>query len=274
MKADRQHKEATSRLIQPSKGGGGYIVDNRKKMNDNIWNTTGTPSPINVIQLAKADLFIQGTNTVSARVGKDDHATGGVDHAEQKSWDQALPEIRKEFHKESKDTVVILFEIDMSVCEACQDWFEKTAFESLQILSTTNGGKKFQLIVKVGDVQTEILGVDNTRWPKGVGDVVRVPGIESLRNMLTKWGGLSGDSFFYYGEDGCEIRVKVEEWEDMDVKILEVQSEIQKSNNIYNSFLETGMLLLGDRKEIDFESIEKEKSELGLAGLKHSVSIL
>lgn len=29
MKAERQHKEATSRVIQPSKGGGGYIVDNR-----------------------------------------------------------------------------------------------------------------------------------------------------------------------------------------------------------------------------------------------------
>lgn len=29
MKAERQHKEATSRVIQPSKGGGGHIVDNR-----------------------------------------------------------------------------------------------------------------------------------------------------------------------------------------------------------------------------------------------------
>ena len=29
MKAERQHKECASRVLQPSKGGGGHIVDNR-----------------------------------------------------------------------------------------------------------------------------------------------------------------------------------------------------------------------------------------------------
>ena len=31
MKAERQHKECTSRVLQPSKGGGGHIVDNRSQ---------------------------------------------------------------------------------------------------------------------------------------------------------------------------------------------------------------------------------------------------
>lgn len=29
MKAEKQYKEATSRVIQPLKGGGGYVVNNR-----------------------------------------------------------------------------------------------------------------------------------------------------------------------------------------------------------------------------------------------------
>lgn len=34
MKAERQHKETTSRVIQPSKGSGGHIVDNRSQSED------------------------------------------------------------------------------------------------------------------------------------------------------------------------------------------------------------------------------------------------
>lgn len=109
------------------------------------------------------------------------------------------------------------------------------------------------------------------------GEVEAVEGIsliDSLKNMLTKWGGLGSDSFFYYDENMREIEVKFYTEEDMDKKILNADDEIQEFNDIYNSFLETGMSLSGNRKNIDFDAMENEKNELGLDGLKHSVSIL
>ena len=41
MKTEKQHKEATSRVLQQSKGGGGHIVDNRSQSISQCIETKG-----------------------------------------------------------------------------------------------------------------------------------------------------------------------------------------------------------------------------------------
>ncbi len=239
MKAERQQKERTSRVIQPSRGGGECIVDNRTqttfqaKLIPSIQKKENGCLQRIVIQLA--DWYDYGNGGITPHIhcysGGDSHLkifVGG---------------------RVRRYNIVQNGRVHVQAREALE-----AASGNDNLIKIIRG-----LIDEAG------------------GEVETVEGIsliDSLKSMLIKWGGLGSDSFFYYDSNMGEIEVKFYAEENMNEEILKADDEIQESNDIYNSFLETGMSLSGNRKNIKFDAMENEKNELGLDGLKHSVSIL
>lgn len=210
------------------------------------------------LQLTRADIYVNNSHRGGHDVGQYDGAVGGVDHAEQRSWDNATDNIQSRFQADNINNVVVEFVVDQTICVACQNWFETTAFNFLSNLSNQNGNKQFELRVTVNNKTVVVRGHNETRWPDDVGDEERWPLVDQLKHMLITWGGLGENSIWTIRENGTKEEHQA--W-DLDGTIREMEDDIRESNDRYTEFLETGMFLTGDRRDIDFDQMEDESND-------------
>lgn len=68
MKTEKQHKEATSRVLQQSKGGGGHIVDNRSQSTNHFEFINGHCSQLAMNKIDKSLIFERISNYRSSQV--------------------------------------------------------------------------------------------------------------------------------------------------------------------------------------------------------------
>lgn len=222
-------------------------------------NTQGNATTPAVAQLTTANLSVNSKNRGNGEAGLGE-GPGGVNHAEQKAWNAALSNINAAFADEKTHVVNIKFEVDQTICPLCQNWFENVAYTYLSNRSVAKSNKPFSLIVEVDGHQVTVLGENETNWPKTVGDEERFSIVEQLKKMLITWGGLGEQAIWTLHDDGEKERHDA--W-DLDQTIRTYETEIRKSNKLYSKFLETGMLLTGNRKDINFEEFEEERRTTG-----------
>ena len=182
MKAERQQKDATSRVIQPSKGGGGHIVDNRiqsikeilpftnrgfvlqaarhivdvNTMGDSFENSSETfTQKSNPIQLTGCTVYLNGRSK-GEKDGVAKGGIGGVSHAEQLAWiDSGLSD-------KIKSGDEIEFEVDRPICGDCAIWFEKTLYP---IINAKGGTLKVSVTYQKETYDVTVTGV-GTDWGK------------------------------------------------------------------------------------------------------------
>ena len=251
----RQNKKKVSRRISRR--------ESNNKQNRLITN--------NVFQLVKSTVCVNNKEITSKEVMAHDHAIGGVSHAEQRSWEGSLTDIARAFDNNEINNVDVKFIVNSQICEACQNWFEETAYPHLVELSNNHQNKNFTLSVEVNNQVIRILGKDFTAWPKSIGAVEKITKLDRLKSYIISWGGLETDKFFYYKSDMTICNVNNDtnpatnlnlpvgtDFPIIDQLILSKSNEIEDSYNIFKRFQDTAMVLTGDRTDIDFINLEQK----------------
>lgn len=202
--------------------------------------SVSSASPNGVFQLTRSNVFVNGTNRGSADVGVDDHATGGVNHAEQLSWQAALGAIQAAFANPGIHLVNVQFDVDRKICFLCQDWFDGTAYPALQGFSNANGNKNFDLIVHVAEAEADVhvLGVNETRWPADVGDEERFPLVEQLQQLLIEMGTWTENRITIYTDE--HGRTTTFDYWGNDQALRDHEAQIRASYAFWKAWVETG----------------------------------
>ncbi|MBN1604136.1 MAG: hypothetical protein JW915_21170 [Chitinispirillaceae bacterium] len=234
-----------------------HILASDGKISINLEKSVRDTKGTEVVQLTDADLSINGAIRGHGHAGLGD-GPGGIDHAEQRAWNAALGNINTAFASIGIVAVNVNYNVTQTICPACQDWFEQTAYVHLQQQSVANNNKAFTLIVTVNGVNVNVLGQNETRWPNTVGDEERWPLVDQLKDMLVTWGGLGENAIFTIRGNGT--LEKHETW-DLEQTIRDMEQEIRESNDRYVQFQENGMWLEGNRADIHLGALEQEKND-------------
>ncbi|MCA8991600.1 MAG: DUF4157 domain-containing protein [Planctomycetaceae bacterium] len=217
-----------------------------------------------VVQLTTATVTTNGRSSGKGECKVTERGKGGVSHAEQKSWKESLPSIKNAFEDGANEKVTVEFNVDQTICVACMNWFENSAFKELQKLADKHR-KRFELKVTVRGKTITILGQGETSWPAGVGDEMRLSLIEELRDILTTWAGgptQAQPNTIWIPNESCEPMEYSDQTVTVDQHIRNHEKEIREAKKRRDKHTETGYYLEGKRQKLDMRKVEKEQAEL------------
>ena len=242
----------------------GGIAATEPRVNRAVVRVEARPTSIGPgpsIQRTVADTFVNGSRRGTGECGVG-QGEGGVSHAEQRAWNQTKATVDAKFADVDTANVVVTFEVDQTICDKCQDWFESTIYPYLLGKSAAQHNKPFQLNVSVGGKTVRVMGAGETTWPKDVGDEERFSLVDQLKQKLIETGGFSDTELVVYKANGDTERIAYNGPAELEDTLRDHQEEIEASYDHWKDFQESGMVATGERGDIDFEEADKERNQV------------